>query len=259
MSIRNAMKASVLLSSFVLATPAVFAQDKIVGGEPVQDLNEAPYMASLSGVCGASIINSKWLLTAAHCVGYYSNAKMAVLNIGETGLNIKVKRSVKHPKYQSWTNSNDFAVVELAEEIDLEAHGLRPVKLADAQFEADGYQDAGIDSTVYGWGNIKEGQSNSLKQLNKVVVPIVSHEVANAPEAYRGQLDSTMIAAGFPEGGRDACQGDSGGPMVVFDAQNEPVQVGVVSWGQGCARPNKYGVYSKVSSAYQWIMETISK
>lgn len=258
MSLTNAIKASVLLSSFVLSAPSTFANDKIVGGEPVTDKEEASYMVSLSGSCGASIINSKWLLTAAHCVGYYSNAKMAVLNLKEEGLNIKIKQSIKHPNYDGWTNTNDFALVELAEEIDLAKYNLKPVKLADEQFDADGYQAPGMDATVYGWGNIKEGQSNSQRQLNKVVVPIVSHEVANAQDAYRGQLDETMIAAGYATGGKDSCQGDSGGPMVIFDHQNEPVQVGVVSWGEGCARANKYGVYAKVSTGFQWIMQTIT-
>src|SRR5690606_10019215 len=124
------------------------------------------------------------------------------------------------------------------------------------EFADEGNTDAGLDATVYGFGNIREGGYNRTRDLNRVVVPIVSNEEANAPSAYNGDVDETMIAAGYDGGGKDACQGDSGGPMVVFDHQNEPVQVGVVSWGIGCARPNKFGIYSRVSSGFEWIKET---
>lgn len=249
---------ALVISSLMAFSFASYAKEKIVGGVKVTDVSEAPYMVSLSGSCGGSVIADQWVLTAAHCVGYFSQVKGGVLNLKEEGVTFRVKKTFKHPKYSSRTMANDFALVQLAEKIDFETSPLRPVKLATPDFEEHGYQDPGIDATVYGFGNLRSNQSNYLKDLNKVVVPIVSNEVANAPEAYDGALDETMIAAGYAGGGKDACQGDSGGPMVVFDHRNNPVQVGVVSWGEGCAAPNKYGVYSRVSSAYEWIKETMA-
>ncbi|KAL6259697.1 anionic trypsin [Pogonomyrmex barbatus] len=61
-----------------------------------------------------------------------------------------------------------------------------------------------------------------------------------------------QLCAGLPEGGRDACQGDSGGPLLC-----NGTQVGIVSWGEGCARPNSPGVYSRVDFYLEWLNETI--
>ena len=245
---------SLLVSSLLFSSLAL-AHEKIVGGVPVTDIRETPYMVSLSGVCGGSIISSSWVLTAAHCAGHFSNVKGGVLNLRDQGATFTIKRVIKHPRFNQMTLSNDFALVELNEKINFQATGLRPVRLATKRFENDGGQNPGIDSIVYGFGNTGSGQQNWNKNLNKVVLPIVSSEVANRPESYNGEVDETMLAAGYAGGGKDSCQGDSGGPMVVFDHRNDPVQVGVVSWGEGCATPNKYGIYSKISGAQAWIQE----
>lgn len=245
---------SVLFSSFLMAN--AFAGEKIVGGEKVTGLQEAPYMVSLSGVCGGSIISSTWVLTAAHCAGYFSEAKGGILNLKDTGIKYKVKRVVKHPEYNRNTYRNDFALVELTERIDFAKTGLRAVKIATPRFAEAGNQAPGVDATVYGFGDIAENRDNTTKDLNKVIVPIVSHEEANSKQSYDGAIDETMIPAGYAGGGKDSCQGDSGGPLVVFDGRNDAVQIGVVSWGEGCAGANKYGVYSNVSSANAWIKQT---
>ncbi len=254
LSLRNL---SIATSFMLVCLSPLHAGVKIVGGERVTDRDEAPYIVSLEEVCGGSIISDKWVLTAAHCAGYFENVKGGMLNLEEHGETYSVKRVIKHPKYNKKTMSNDFCLVELNETIDFKKTGLKPIQLADAKFEEEGNQGAGVDATVYGFGDLDNGIPNESADLNKVVVPIVSHEEANREASYDGEVDETMLPAGYAHGGKDSCQGDSGGPLVVFNAQNVPVQVGVVSWGEGCANKNKYGIYSKVSSAYQWIMSKI--
>ncbi len=105
-----------------------------------------------------------------------------------------------------------------------------------------------------GWGLTSEdgGVSNILREVN---LQIVSPAACNAPAAYNGSIGNLMICAGFAHGGKDACQGDSGGPMMVMDASGNYVQAGIVSWGEGCGKPEKYGVYTRVSQIQAWVAE----
>jgi len=89
-------------------------------------------------------------------------------------------------------------------------------------------------------------------ELQEVDVPIVSNATCNT--SYGGEITANMICAGYAQGGKDACYGDSGGPLFVPDETGTGwVQVGVVSWGEGCALPNYYGVYARVSRYQSWI------
>jgi trypsin len=135
-----------------------------------------------------------------------------------------------------------------------QASARTPVAIqTDAIEIPDAEADAPIATTA-GWGAIKEGGASS-DVLLKVDVPLVSE--ARCLKAYPGEITSAMVCAGLDAGGKDSCQGDSGGPLVT----NEKGQVtltGVVSWGEGCARKMKYGIYAKVSFAQKWIEDTIA-
>ncbi|MBK8047289.1 MAG: serine protease [Anaerolineales bacterium] len=115
---------------------------------------------------------------------------------------------------------------------------------------------AGKPAVVTGWGN-----TQSFPQwpdgLRQVTVPLVAREACDV--AYQntgyppGTITDTMICAGVEEGGKDSCQGDSGGPLVVEDSFLGWWQVGVVSWGEGCALPQIPGVYAHVPAFTDWI------
>ena len=226
-----------------------FSAEKIVGGVQAAK-GEFPFLVSLrssygSHFCGGSLIKKNWVLTAAHCVegGYLKGVAVGLNNQADTAgvEKFTVLQIVKHPGWNTNTMENDFALVQLS---------------ADSKFAPIALNGAEITSKVNfvtaGWGTTSEGGGVS-KNLMKVTVPFVTKEACTA--AYPDGITDSMICAGYPEGGKDSCQGDSGGPLMMGEGANR-VLTGVVSWGEGCARPNKYGVYAKVNGALDWINKT---
>jgi secreted trypsin-like serine protease len=234
-------------------------QDRIVGGTIVTK-GSHPWQCHLartqsffgftskSYICGCTIVNNKWIVTAAHCVAGSTNAASYTVTVGEHDKTVtepsqvdhSVARVIAHPQYNGQTIKNDIAVLELVNPITFTAE-VSPACLAPAGHVAV----HGSEATVTGWGEtnpsrMTRGQSTLLRQAK---VKIVSREQCNA--AYNGAIDNTMICAGA--NGLDSCQGDSGGPLVaVVNGLN--TLIGVVSWGYGCARPTHPGVYAEVAA-----------
>ena len=107
-----------------------------------------------------------------------------------------------------------------------------------------------------GWGHTQEN-GNFSDILRENEVPLVSFEECNKEDSYNSNIKERYMCAGYPEGGKDACQGDSGGPLVCQDGAGKWVLAGVVTWGVGCARPQKYGVYADVRRFLPFIESTI--
>lgn len=94
--------------------------------------------------------------------------------------------------------------------------------------------------------------------LQKAHIPLIEQAKCASPTVYGSAITQRMICAGFLKGKVDACQGDSGGPLVHFTSSRWHL-VGVVSWGVGCARERRPGVYSKVEEMLNWINAVIEK
>jgi len=114
---------------------------------------------------------------------------------------------------------------------------------------------AGKTLTVSGWGALTEG-GGSPTVLNSVDVPGMTNAQCN--QYYPGSIGASELCAGQTSGGIDSCQGDSGGPLT-YTTGGKTYAVGVVSWGSGCARPNKPGVYARVTAVLPWIQQEMAQ
>ncbi|KAK6467657.1 serine protease 33-like [Huso huso] len=122
----------------------------------------------------------------------------------------------------------------------------------------------GQECWVTGWGNIKEGVPlSSPHTLQQLVVPLVDsvsydtmYHIGTSVSKSVPLILPDMICAGYQEGHKDSCQGDSGGPLVCPSPDGSWILAGIVSWGDGCAQPNRPGVHSRVTSFLSWIRET---
>ncbi|RDW81550.1 serine protease [Aspergillus mulundensis] len=233
-----------LLAVFsALAATAEILKPRIVGGTEVS-IEEVPYQIALlyAGVqaCGGSIISNIHIITAAHCVESAPDPSYLAIRAGSSfadhgGTIHNISNVAVHPDYRP-TTTNDFAVLTLTTPL-VYGPGIAPVGLPRS---GSALLAAGEEVVVSGWGNIKEGEFFS-PTLRAVRLGMVGMEECRA--AYSGRtIADSMFCAGIPEGGKSACQGDSGGPLV-----RNGVLFGVVSWGEGCARPGIPGVYVNVA------------
>lgn len=242
----------------VMSTSAMPANGIVGGG--LASTGEYPWMAAVYTVdpellfCGGTLVKPTIVITAAHCILGLPAPGVTGVMLGRNTLNgtggeeIPVAGFVIHPAFNAANNTFDIAAVRL----------VRPALATPISgWVVPGQESlyaAGVTATVTGWGLTKEDGdiSNALKEAT---VPIVSD--AQCADWYGGPplgiTNSQHVCAGYENGGTDTCQGDSGGPLMVRNASNQFVLAGITSWGDGCARPERPGVYSEVATLSSFI------
>ncbi|CAM9160147.1 unnamed protein product, partial [Lampetra fluviatilis] len=116
---------------------------------------------------------------------------------------------------------------------------------------------AGTQCWISGWGLMVE-KGDVANTMQEAQIPLIGLDTCNARTMYAGQLTQRMQCAGYASGGVDACQGDSGGPLVCASDDGLWRLTGATSWGIGCARANKPGIYSKIPEYLSWITWTMA-
>lgn len=241
---------------------------RIYGGSSIK-ITDAPYQVSVrlksedayrfgyGHICGGSIITTRVVLTAAHCIARditerpvkYRSAGEYILVMGDTyltyrpagTLQLPVQQIIRHSNFKPGTLENDIAIMFVRGDIPTNQNNIWIIPLNRKPVAAN------TRCKVSGWGKINPTQVPN--QLMQATVPIVAQRTC---EQNYGRLAGGMMCAGYMNaGGVDACQGDSGGPL-----ECNGVLAGVVSWGTGCAKPGYPGVYTNVSYFYGWIEQS---
>ncbi|XP_064171026.1 urokinase-type plasminogen activator-like [Anguilla rostrata] len=245
---------------------------KIVGGK-VTAVESHPWIASIFWrgrfservfKCGGSLISPCWVVTAAHCFPDGTETKLHRLSVflGKNAVNetdyereqkFRVDELIIHHGFDNSDGNynNDIALLKIigndgrcAEE----SSSVRTVCLPPA----NQMLPAGVTCEIAGYGKEREGIWHNSQYLREAMVKLLSQDVCTSNDYYGKMVTNNMFCAGSPDWKIDSCKGDSGGPLVC-EANGRLFLFGIVSWGEGCSRKFRPGVYTRVTKYNRWI------
>lgn len=259
----------------VVANTAPVAEptSAIVGGAEISPSFKYPFLVSLryysSHICGGSLIEATWVLTAAHCIDAPASVYSVLLHAHSKSASpssqhrctetVSVRRIICHPSYNSITMDNDICLLQLARSATCGDELRRRGSLAHLDLPTTTFGTPGTVAVVAGWGATHTADGHAAQtgvprwpdEAREVSIPLISNDQC---KVQYSSITANMLCAGRPSGGIDSCQGDSGGPLFMQANGGRAYQVGVVSFGIGCGLPGYAGVYARVSSYHSWIV-----
>ncbi|XP_035383754.1 vitamin K-dependent protein C [Electrophorus electricus] len=249
----------------ILTAKSSFATKRIVGLQPwlvggeIGRKGESPWQALILNYkghfhCGGVLIDERWVLTAAHCL---ERSLRFSIRLGDylrfkhegTEETIPVTNAIPHPNYNPMTADNDIALLHLNSPVKFNTYIL-PACLPSRSLAERVLHLNGTQTVVTGWGRENETTNRYSAALNYITIPLV--DPTECARHMTNNITQNVLCAGMLKVMKDACHGDSGGPMMT-QYHNTWFLIGLVSWGEGCGRTDKLGIYTKVSNYLEWI------
>ncbi|XP_007899169.1 coagulation factor VII isoform X2 [Callorhinchus milii] len=240
---------------------------RIVGGSAAFR-GEFPWQALLTeegkAICGAVLLNRQWVATAAHCL-FKGHIRKPIerlqIIVGEhkqseeegSEQRRNLSEAIDHENFNKKTIDHDIAVLKLESPIVFDDYAV-PICLPEPRFAVRELMQI-LYSTVTGWGRRSEAGLGS-NILRKLQIPFVRKSLCSPTTNYN--ITDNMFCAGYKDAFLDSCSGDSGGPLAT-QYKGTWFLTGIVSWGEGCARQGKYGIYTKVYKFVEWINQHINR